>query len=94
VATCSVQSAAIKLIEDFSISQTSVAANTHTDIDINVSKSGYTPKALCGWQINGVTNVVIIYAALISNTTARLRVKNISTDQQTISGGHITVIYS
>lgn len=80
--------------ENFTFPGSSLAASAYYDVNINVTKSGYTPIGVSNWQINGTTRCALLYAAFTTATNLRLRIINASdASPQTFSDGAVSVLY-
>lgn len=75
------------------IPATDFQANEYKDIDIDVSKSGWTPVGCIGWVLNTATAICTVYIGMISVTTLRLRLKNTINSSHTIPISGVNVLY-
>ena len=80
-------------VTNVSFSDVSISANSYTDINIDVTKSGYTVLGVIGWQIDGHPEIAVNYVKMMSSTSARIRCYNISSTAISSFSGVIGILY-
>ena len=81
------------VIKTYTIAGKAVDAGTITDFEPNIALSGYTPLGIVGTRLNSYGSVTLVYADLVDNTKARVRVRNNGTASVTGENVIIRVLY-
>lgn len=81
-------------VKSYSVPGVNVPAIATADIDMNVALSGYSAIGIVGIRLNSYNKVVLVYADIISTTTAKVRVFNtLSTAAQTGDSVVFRILY-
>lgn len=81
------------VIKTYTIAGKEVSAGTTADFEPNIVLSGYTPLGIVGTRLNSYGSVTLVYADLVDNTKARVRVRNNGTASATGENVIIRVLY-
>ena len=81
------------VIKTYTIAGKAVNAETIADFEPNIALSGYTPLGIVGTRLNAYGSVTLVYADLVDDTKARLRVRNNGTESVTGDNVIIRVLY-
>ena len=81
------------VIKTYTIAGKAVNAETTADFEPNIALSGYTPLGIVGTRLNSYGSVTLVYADLVDNTKARVRVRNNGTASVTGENVIIRVLY-
>lgn len=81
------------VIKTYTIAGKEVGAGTTADFEPNIVLSGYTPLGIVGTRLTAYGNVTLVYADLVDNTKARVRVSNNGTASVTGENVIIRVLY-
>ena len=69
------------VIKTYTIAGKAVNAETIADFEPNIALSGYTPLGIVGTRLNAYGSVTLVYADLVDDTKARVRVRNNGTER-------------
>lgn len=81
------------VIKTYTIAGKAVNAETIADFEPNIALSGYTPLGIVGTRLNAYGSVTLVYADLVDDTKARVRVRNNGTESVTGDNVIIRVLY-
>ena len=81
------------VIKTYTIAGKAVNAETIADFEPNIALSGYTPLGIVGTSLNAYGSVTLVYADLVDDTKARVRVRNNGTESVTGDNVIIRVLY-
>lgn len=81
------------VIKTYTIAGKAVNAETTADFEPNIALSGYTPLGIVGTRLNAYGSVTLVYADLVDDTKARVRVRNNGTESVTGDNVIIRVLY-
>lgn len=81
------------VIKTYTIAGKAVNAETTADFEPNIALSGYTPLGIVGTCLNAYGSVTLVYAYLVDDTKARVRVRNNGTESVTGDNVIIRVLY-
>ena len=81
------------VIKTYTIAGKAVNAETTADFEQNIALSGYTPLGIVGTRLNAYGSVTLVYADLVDDTKARVRVRNNGTESVTGENVIIRVLY-
>lgn len=81
------------VIKTYTIAGKAVNAETTADFEPNIVLSGYTPLGIVGTRLNAYGSVTLVYADLVDDTKARVRVRNNGTESVTGDNVIIRVLY-
>ena len=74
------------VIESKNKSSGSVSAGSAIDVTLSVTKEGYTPIGLVGWNLDGTgVSYACVYRAYLNGTTAKVTFRNTSTSAVTLT---------
>lgn len=81
------------VIKTYTIAGKAVNVETTADFEPNIALSGYTPLGIVGTRLNAYGSVTLVYADLVDDTKARVRVRNNGTESVTGDNVIIRVLY-
>lgn len=81
------------VIKTYTIAGKAVNAETTADFEPNIALSGYTPLGIVGTRLNAYGSVTLVYADLVDDTKAKVRVRNNGTESVTGDNVIIRVLY-
>ena len=81
------------VIKTYTIAGKAVNAETIADFEPNIALSGYTPLGIVGTRLNAYGSVTLVYADLVDDTKAIVRVRNNGTESVTGDNVIIRVLY-
>ena len=84
---------AIIRTKTFTVTNTVLPANAGTNVNIDITLSGYTPVGLIGWYGSGTGKCYMADFRIRNATTATIYPRNITTSETTISSITIGVLY-